>query len=81
MRKVKIFFFYILADNWRSERKLLNHTFSPSVMQNIAPSFNRAAVQSVEQLKAQLTGNEFDIHSFVSEAAMKAVLSEQLQFC
>lgn len=71
---------YFSADNWRRERKLLNHTFSPSVIQSIVPIFNTVAIQSVEQLNAQLNGQEFDIHHFVSEAVMKAVLSNIMSF-
>lgn len=82
------FFFYIFlphssfyfvknssADRWKHERKLFNHTFGVSVLQSYVPIFNKCISQSFTQLDEQVDKGEFDIHDYVTEVMMTAILS------
>jgi cytochrome P450 len=64
------------ADRWKSERKLLNTSFSLPVLQSYVPAFDRCIRQSVEDLKSRCDKGEFDVKHDVMLVVMNAVLSE-----
>lgn len=64
------------ADRWKHERKLFNHTFGVSVLQSYVPIFNKCIEQSFTQLDEQVDKGEFDIHDYVTEVMMTAILSK-----
>jgi cytochrome P450 family 4 len=74
--QVFIIAFYLkTADRWKTERKLLNHTFSIPALQNFVPVFNRCIDDSIKRMSLKVGMEEFDIQKYVSDATMDAVLS------
>ncbi|CAO1411702.1 unnamed protein product [Diamesa tonsa] len=63
------------SDRWKHERKLFNHTFGVSVLQSYVPTFNKCIEQSFTQLDEQVDKGEFDIHDYVTEVMMTAILN------
>lgn len=73
-----LFYFESSADRWKHERKLFNHTFGVSVLQSYVPIFNKCIAQSFIHLDEQVDKGEFDIHDYVTEVMMTAILSRYI---
>ena len=68
----------MLADRWKYERKLLNSSFSLSVLQSYVPIFTKCIAKSIEHLKANCDKGEFDIKHDVTVVVMNAVMSKNV---
>lgn len=68
----------MLADRWKYERKLLNSSFSLSILQSYVPIFTKCIAKSIEHLKANCDKEEFDIKHDVTVVVMNAVMSKNI---
>lgn len=68
--------FYLPADRWKQERKLLNSSFSRPILQSYIPIFNKCIANSTEHLKEMCDKGEFDIKHDVTVVVMNAVMSK-----
>lgn len=68
--------FYSLADRWKSERKLLNSSFSLAVLQSYTPIFNQCVLQSLDYFRRKCDSGEFDIKNDLHLVVMTVALSE-----
>jgi hypothetical protein len=67
---------YFSADRWKTERKLINPSFSLPILHSYIPIFDKCIVQSVDHLRKKCDRGEFDIKHDVTLVVMNAVLSE-----
>lgn len=68
--------FYLSADRWKHERKLLNSSFSLPILHSYIPIFDRCIVQSISHFKQKCDKGEFDIKHDITLVVMNAVLSK-----
>ncbi|CRK97744.1 CLUMA_CG011124, isoform A [Clunio marinus] len=63
------------SDRWKSERKLLNSSFSLPVLQSYIPIFDKSIRLGVKELQQKCDKGEFDIKHDVTFVVMNAVLN------
>jgi hypothetical protein len=73
---VTIIKFYLSADRWKNERKLLNSSFSLPVLQSYIPVFDKCITASVKHLQGNCDKGEFDIKHDITVVVMNGVMSK-----
>jgi cytochrome P450 len=64
---------------WRRHRKLLNPSFSISILQQIIPSFDEKSLIFVRNLEKEVNKKEFDVHGYVVACSMETMLKGVLE--
>jgi Cytochrome P450 len=69
--------FFLSADRWKTERKLLNSSFSLPNLQKYIPMFNKCIENSIQHLNMKCDKGEFDIKQDITLVVMNAVMSKK----
>ncbi|XP_049529517.1 cytochrome P450 4C1-like [Anopheles darlingi] len=66
-------------DTWRVHRKLLNPSFSPSVLKSFVPILNTRAAQFVRDLNGRAVAGEcFDIHDLLARYTLLSIMKTSI---
>lgn len=68
----------INGDAWRQHRKLLDPSFSASVLKSFLPIFNDKARICMEILAEKANGTEFDMYEALTPLSLDTILATSL---
>lgn len=67
-----------LAHIWRPQRKMLNSTFNVRILNSFIPIFNEKTAIMIENLKANIGGEAFDISKYMFACTLDMVCGKYL---
>ncbi|XP_036318645.1 cytochrome P450 4g1-like [Rhagoletis pomonella] len=63
------------GDHWRHHRKMIAPTFHQSILKSFVPTFVKHSQNVANRLEARFLGQEFDVHSHMSQTTVEILLS------
>lgn len=62
------------VEEWKPIRKVFNHAFNPTMLQNCMPTFVECSNKMVQSLSNYLDGTDFDLLKYVSIALLDTLM-------